>query len=79
MGERSWIQVFELEDMTEVTVFSDSHWGWTQRHEEIVKRGGLARGATPFESMYRKTADHRQKQKCMQPHWERQKRMGSKA
>ena len=38
-GERQWIQVFELKDMSsEVTVFSDSDWaGHKKRNEENVK------------------------------------------
>ena len=62
-GERQWIQVFEFGDMSsEVTVFSDSDWAGDKEDEEIVKRGSRARGTTPFESVYKKTEDHRQKQ-----------------
>ena len=62
-GERQWVQVFEFGDMrSEVTVFSDSDLAGDKRNEEIVKRGSRARGTTPFESVHKKTEDHRQKE-----------------
>ena len=45
--------------------------GRRQRNEEIVKRGSRARGATPCESVHKKTENQCQKQSCMQQHWER--------
>ena len=36
--------------------------GWRQRNEEIVECGSRARGTTSFQSIYKTTEDHRQKQ-----------------
>ena len=52
---------------------------WRQRNAEVVKCGGRTRG-TPFESVHKKTEDHRQKQcrgriVCSST-GERQERMG---
>ena len=55
-GQRQRIQVFEFGNTSsEVT-------GWRQRNEDIVKRGSRARRTTPFESVHKKTEDHRQVQ-----------------
>ena len=54
--------------------------GWRQRNEEIVESRGRACGTTPFEFVYRRSSPEAvQKQDCMQQHWERQKRRGSRA
>ena len=63
--------------------FSDSDRAGDKRNEEIVKRGSCARATTHFDSVYEKnrksSPEAVQKQCCMQQHWERQKRQGSRA
>ena len=71
-GEGLWIQVFEFGNMS-----SRLRLGRGQRNEEIVKRGGRARGTTPFESVHKenkRSSPEAVQKNCTQQHWGHQKR-----
>ena len=60
-AERQWIQVFDFGNMSsEVTVFSD--WAGDEETRQSSSAGVALVKATLLESVYKKTANHRQKQ-----------------
>ena len=79
-GRRQWIPVFKFGDMSsEVTVFYDSEWAGDKETRNSSSAGVALVGRQLYQNAYKKTENHRQKQRCMQQHWERQKRRVSRA